>query len=184
MKVQEWMTIYYNACHVLKQFKIDDFVKLFIKNLKLKCQKLSSHWIELFRVLKQIDEQIYRLVLSMKYACLHSVFSIQLLEDYHWHHDDAELMIMPDLEDFQNEWDVKEVRDKWWIKSTIHYLVKWAGWSFKYNSYEPASHLAGAPKAVSNYKCKLKHKHKKVQISNMNKDSDFKAMIISHKQQK
>ena len=67
IKVQEWMMIYYNICHVLKQFKIDDFVKLSIKNLKLKCQKLSSCWIELFRMLKQIDDQTYRLALFTKY---------------------------------------------------------------------------------------------------------------------
>ena len=54
-------------------------------------------------MLEQIDEQTYRLVLSTKYVCLHSVFSIQLLEDYHHHHNNTELMIMSDLEDFQNE---------------------------------------------------------------------------------
>ena len=37
VKAQEQMIVYYNACHVSKQFKIDDFVKLFTKNLKLKC---------------------------------------------------------------------------------------------------------------------------------------------------
>src|SRR5437667_12783995 len=42
VKAQEQMTVYYNACHISKQFKIDDFVKLFTKNLKLKCQKLNS----------------------------------------------------------------------------------------------------------------------------------------------
>jgi len=54
-------------------------------------------------MLEQIDEQTYRLALSAKYAYLHSVFSIQLLEDYCCCHDDAELMIMSDLENFQNE---------------------------------------------------------------------------------
>ena len=77
---------------------------------------------------------------------------------------------------------MKKVRDKWQIKNTIHYLIKWADWSFKYNSYKPASHLADALKAVSSYKHKLKHKHKKAQASNMNKDLKLKA--ASHKQQK
>ena len=36
VKVQEQMTAYYNALHVLKQFKIKNLVKLFTKNLKLK----------------------------------------------------------------------------------------------------------------------------------------------------
>ena len=103
VKAQEQMTIYYNICHISKQFKIRNLIKLFIKNLKLKYQKLSSHWIESFRMLEQISEQTYKLALSIKYAHLHSVFFIQLLEDYHYHHDDTELMIMSDLENFQNE---------------------------------------------------------------------------------
>ena len=37
MKAQEQMTAYYNICHVSKQFKIENLVKLFIKNFKLKC---------------------------------------------------------------------------------------------------------------------------------------------------
>jgi len=103
VKAQEQMTVYYNACHVSKQFKIDDFVKLFTKNLKLKCWKLSSCWIEFFRVLKQIDDQTYRLTLSTKYDHLHSIFSVQLLENYHWCHDNTELMIMSDLKNFWNK---------------------------------------------------------------------------------
>ncbi len=43
VKTQKWMIIYYNICHILKQFKIRNFVKLFIKNFKLKCQKLNFH---------------------------------------------------------------------------------------------------------------------------------------------
>src|SRR5947207_9154765 len=42
VKVQEQITTYYNICHVLKQFKIENLIKLFIKNLKLKYQKLNS----------------------------------------------------------------------------------------------------------------------------------------------
>ena len=54
-------------------------------------------------MLEQIDEQTYRLVLSAKYVCLHLVFSVQLLEDYHCCHNNAELMIMSDLKNFQNQ---------------------------------------------------------------------------------
>ena len=54
-------------------------------------------------MLEQIDEQTYRLALFLKYAHLYSVFFIQLLEDYHYHHNNTELMIMSDLENFQNK---------------------------------------------------------------------------------
>ena len=54
-------------------------------------------------MLEQIDDQTYQLVLSDKYSYLHSVFSVQLLEDYHCHHNNTELMTMSDLEDSQNQ---------------------------------------------------------------------------------
>jgi len=103
MKAQEQMTTYYNICHVSKQFKIRNLVKLSIKNLKLKCQKLSFCWIDLFRMLEQINEQTYKLMLFIKYAHLYSVFFIQLLENYHYHYDNTEFMIISNLENFQNE---------------------------------------------------------------------------------
>ena len=79
------------------------FVKFFMKHLKFKHCKLSFCWIELFRVLKWIDDQAYHLALSDKYVWLHDMFSIQLLEIYcHWD-DDKNLMTMSDLKDLQDE---------------------------------------------------------------------------------
>ena len=52
-------------------------------------------------------------MLSNKYAKLYSVFSVQLLEDYHCHQNNTELaMPMSDLEDSQDEWKVEEVQNK------------------------------------------------------------------------
>ena len=155
------MTSYYNAFHVFKKFKTEAFIKLSTKNLRLKCQKLASCWIGLFRVIEWIGDQAYRLLLSNKYAKLYLVFPVQLLEDYHCCQNDAELvMSMPDLEDSQDEWEVEEVQDKQQIKNIVHYLVKWAGWSSKYSSYKSSSHLANILKVITDYeylqKCKCK----------------------------
>ena len=70
-------------------------------------------------------------------------------------------MAMPNLEDPQDEWEVEEVLNHWTIKNTVHYLVKWASWPFKYNSYELVAHLAKAPEAIVAFERKLKHKRKK-----------------------
>ena len=106
------MAAYYNAHHVPKQFKTGSFVKLLTKNLKLKYPKLAPCWIGPFRILKWIRGQAYELALPKKYARLHPVFPVQLLEEYCRHHDNAKLMKMPDLEDPQDEWEVEEVWDK------------------------------------------------------------------------
>ena len=122
------MATYYNTCYVSKQFKTRSFVKLLTKNLKLKYPKLVSCQIGPFRILKQIGGQVYKLALLEKYTQLHLVFSIQLLEEYHYCHDNTKLMKMPNLEDPQDKQEVEKVQDKQWIKSIIYYLVKQASW--------------------------------------------------------
>ena len=97
---------------------------------------------------------------------------MQLLEEYRPCHNNAELMKMPDLEDPQDEWEVEEVRDKRRIQGAIHYLIKWAGWPSEYNSYEPASHLAKAPKAVADFERKLKWKQKKARTTSTYDDTN------------
>jgi hypothetical protein len=154
------MTKYYNDHHISKQFQVGEFVKLSTKNLNLKYRKLSPRWIGPFRILERIGNQVYRLVLPDKYAQLHPVFPVQLLETYHHRQDDVELMTMPDLEDSQDEWEVEEIRDKQRIKGVIHYLVKWAGWLSEYNSYELAGHLINAPKLVADFERRHKRKRK------------------------
>ena len=79
---------------------------------------------------------------------------------------------------------MKEVRNKWQIKNIIHYLIKWADWSSEYNSYEFVSHLVNTLKAVFSYECKLKHKCKKVQISNENENEDSESEAVFCKQWK
>jgi hypothetical protein len=170
IEAQERMANAYNARHTPKQFRIGDFVKLSTQNLKLKYRKLNPRWIGPFRVLERIGGQAYRLALPAKYAQLHPVFPIQLLEEYHRRHDDVELMKMPDLEDPEDEWEVEEVRDKRKIKGVVHYLVKWAGWPSEYNSYEPAKHLFNAPEAIANFERKLKRKRSRIKSANVPDD--------------
>ena len=74
---------------------------------------------------------------------------------------------------------MKKVRNKWWIKNIIHYLIKWADWFFEYNFYKLINHLINALKAVTDYKQKLKHKCKK--ISQINIDEVLNSENVSHK---
>ena len=87
---------------------------------------------------------------------------------------------MPNLEDPKDKWEVEEVRDKQRIKGVIHYLVKWTSWLLEYNSYEPASHLAKAPKAVVNFKCKLKRKRKETRMDSIIDNVEDKASSLEN----
>ena len=55
---------------------------------------------------------------------------------------------------------MEKVLNKWKIKGTLYYLVKWTGWPSKYNSYEPASYLENTPNAIHAFERKLKRKQK------------------------
>ena len=72
-------------------------------------------------------------MLPKKYARLHNVFPIQFIEEFK-PRDDQSLMSMLDLED-EEEWEIKEVKNKAIIKGTTHYLVKWEGWPTEYNQW-------------------------------------------------
>ena len=64
---------------------------------------------------------------------------------------------------------MKKVRNKWWIQNTIYYLIKWVDWSFEYNFYKSVSHLVDVLKAVTDYECRFKQKHKKISQINIDK---------------
>jgi hypothetical protein len=106
-------------------------VKLSTRNLRLKDKKLQPRWIGPLQVLERIGSQAYKLALPKKYAQLHNVFPIQFIDEFK-PRDDQPPMPMPDLED-EEDWEIKEVKDKAIIKGTIHYLVKWEGWPTEYN---------------------------------------------------
>src|SRR5690348_4102259 len=95
---------------------------------------------------------------------------------------------MLDLEDPQNEWEVEEIHNKHQIKSIIHYLVKWTGWSSKYNSYKLVNYLISIPRAVADFEHKLKQKQKKIKavgkadnINNNNKTAESEDTITPHR---
>ena len=55
-------------------------------------------------MIEWIEDQAYKLALFNKYTKLYSVFSVQLLEDYHCYQDNTKLIIlMSDLKDLQDE---------------------------------------------------------------------------------
>jgi transposase InsO family protein len=157
---QERQAKYYNKRHEPKLFKRGEFVKLSTRNLKLKDKKLQQRWIGPLRVLKRIGVQAYQLALPEKYARLHDVFPVQLIEEYK-PREDQPLLPMPDLED-EDEWEIEEVKDKKRIKGEVHYLIKWAGWPTEYNQWIPEQNMENAQEAIQDFE-RRKRKRKKQQ---------------------
>jgi transposase InsO family protein len=143
---QERQAKYYNKRHIPKLFKRGALVKLSTRNLKLKNKKLQQKWISPLRVLERIGTQAYRLALPEKYARLHDVFPVQLIEEYN-SREDQPLLPMPDLED-EEEWEIEEIKEKAEIKGETCYLVKWEGWPTEYNQWIPEQDMGNAQDAI------------------------------------
>ena len=65
---------------------------------------------------------------------------------------------MPDLLEEQEEWEMQEICNAQKFNKALHYLMKWTGWPLKYDSQEPAEHLAKAPKKIQEFKHVKKQK--------------------------
>jgi hypothetical protein len=73
----------------------------------------------------------------------------RILEAYHAR-DGEEPLPMPDLAT-EEEWEIQEIRDSKRFGGALYYLVKWTCWPSEYDSWEPAEHLANAPKKVTEF---------------------------------
>ena len=59
------------------------------------------------------------------------------------------------------EWKVEEVKSKTTLNKETYYLVKWEGWPAEYNQWVLEKDMAGAPKAIRQYKKTAQEKAKK-----------------------
>jgi hypothetical protein len=142
----------YNQKHKPIQFKKGDLVGLSTRHLRFKgsSRKLAPRFIGPFRILERIGQQAYRLALPNKYAQLHNVFPVQLLEPWSIRAGE-DILPMPDLDDEDPEWEVEEVKAKQVFKGITYYLVKWAGWPTEYNQWIPADDMTNCQRLISQF---------------------------------
>lgn len=157
---QERQAKYHNARRKPIEFEIGAYVGLSTKNFRFKKaeRKLAPRYVRV-RVVQKIGPNAYRLQLPKKYEAMHDVFSVSLLEPWNGSRQSANQL--PDLEPESEEWEVEEVVAHKGEGADRLYLVKWKGWPVEYNSWEPAEHLANAPKKVAAYHARPKQSHRK-----------------------
>lgn len=133
----EYTKKYFDSKYKLMEFKVQQWVVLSTKNLKLKgSSKLAPKYVGPFMVVERIGKLAYRLALPEKYSRLHNVFHVSLLEP--WKQRDSDNLLdetqsFPEHEDQDEEWEVEDIRDKDVFEDEVWYLVKWKGWPSDYN---------------------------------------------------
>lgn len=73
---------YYDKKHKPQTLQVRQLVGISTKNWKIKFKKLTPKFVGPFRILKKIGTQAYQVALPAKYARLHPVFSVQMLEPW------------------------------------------------------------------------------------------------------
>jgi hypothetical protein len=142
--IERWQKIaniqvkYYNRKHIALNFKTENLIMLFIKNIKLKksSQKFSLKLIKLFRIIELIHKQTYRLILFSCYR-IHDVFYVFYLKSYKRRKNNNIISKFSFSEFVNNENidEVKKILKKKISQNIIYYLIKWKNWSEKYNEW-------------------------------------------------
>jgi transposase InsO family protein len=147
----------FNKAHQPQTFKRGELVGLATRNLRVKKgeKKLMVRYIGPLRVLERIGSQAYRVALPTKYHRIHNVFHVSLLEPWHIRPQDQsqaeEVLVMPDLEEDENEWEIQAVTDYKKVQKKQFYLVKWKGWPPEYNEWIEEANMGKAQEVISDY---------------------------------
>lgn len=151
--VVESQSKYYNQHHSPMAYKAGDLVMLSTKNLRVRqpSKKLAHRLLGPFAVEETVGTQAYRIHLPKEWK-VHPTFHVSLLEPYHQRETGEYIpnTAPPELLNNEQVWEIEEVLAKTTRKGTIHYLVKWKGWTSNFNQWVAADDMQ-APKAISEY---------------------------------
>jgi len=137
-------------------FEVGQQVLLSTKNFTRKgggSRKLIPRWIGPFVILGKVGEVSYRLDLPPTMRC-HKVFHCGLLREYK-QSGTVQPPPVPKLEDGQLVFEVELVLGHRMRRvgkgNRSEYLIKWAGYSADYNTWEPQENLSNCQGLVADY---------------------------------
>ena len=134
-------------------YKIGDKVWLSTKDLKLNrpTRKLSEQQLGPFEIIKVVSPNAMKLKLPASYK-IHDVINVSQLRLYK--EPTAGQRISPPEPikvEGQPEYKVEEVLDSRLKKGKLEYLIKWSGYTDKYNTWELVSNLENSKEAIEDF---------------------------------
>ena len=139
---KETMKRAYDRKHQEMTFRIGDWVALSNKHLGTDrpSTKLDHKRDGPFQIAGTVGKQAYKLILTPRYRHIHPTQHVSRLEPYFGPPHRSE---RPDpvVIDEQPEWFVERILDTKPRGRGVQYLVKWKGYGYEENTWEPRSHL-------------------------------------------
>ena len=136
----------------VKSFVIEEKVYLRTNNIYIwqRSKKLNSKSIKLFEIKRNIKEISYELDL-LKKMWIHSVFHTFMLQHCNQF---ISLQIIETFVEPDEEYQVKNILEKWMISEKAHYLVKWKEYNISENTWELKENLLNCVRTLQQFEKK------------------------------
>jgi hypothetical protein len=167
--VQMQNKAHYDRKHSSLFLKIDEWALLrlhheyFISSLKNMIKKISTQYIDSFKIIQRVEWLIYRLDISSNWK-IHLVFSIAQLESASDlaknFYSRSRSTHSSSVTDTQNEYEIKRLLNKRTVKRDheyfTKYLVCWKRYESEFDRWYNIKNLVNAKKLIADYEKKLK----------------------------
>ena len=149
---QKFMSKFYDHKQKEQNYRVRDLVLLSSQNIHMwrACKKLADQFLELFKVEKVINLNVYKLKLSKQYSRIYLTFHVSLLKSYRKRSEveSSESVIVKNIEEYIIEC-MLNAHEK---QSKHQYLVKWEDYSSAKNMWESLFNLENTLKIMQEFK--------------------------------
>lgn len=143
-------------------YEVGDSVWVQTKHINLpvnNTSKLKHKYMGPFKIIRKINENAYELKLPAT-SKVHPVFNVSRLRRFVPRlkpqiNDDNEILQVPNIIDDTEEYEVSQIINHRMRGKKMEYLIRWAGWSEYFNTWEPIDNLTHAREAIQQYHAKL-----------------------------
>jgi hypothetical protein len=149
----ERMKWYYDKYVQEVPFKVGDKVRIDLRDYQKTERALQPRWEGPFEIVEKLSDLTFRLKLPAKFRDIHPVFNASKLKP----NQDSEIEGQkvdpppPTLVKGVEEYDVEKILQHRTRGKTKQYLVRWKGFTAADDTWEPASNLKNAKKAIQDY---------------------------------
>ncbi len=151
-------TTQHDKRHSAKMYLVNQLMWLNVKNIWIKksFKKLEVRKYELYRILKCLSKQVYRLKLSSK-TCIHSVFNVSLLKSFCLRKKKLNELLMKNLElekEIHDSWKIDDILNSCMQNDQLQYLLSWKNFEALENIWKSSDCLDNCKTLLRFFHCK------------------------------